>query len=127
MIRERLVTVRHFPEVTAGRQISVFFSEIRSCLDVDRPCLVLDCSQLTQMDKRIVRVLLNCLEEAMKRNGDVRLASVSLQARAVLKAAEADTLFMLFDSAADAIESFNRRAITLQLRASPQCSNDFAA
>jgi hypothetical protein len=35
MIRERAVTVRHFPETFAGKQISDFFSEIKRCLDVD--------------------------------------------------------------------------------------------
>jgi anti-sigma B factor antagonist len=121
MIRERVVTVRHFPETLSDRQISDFFSEIKRCLDVDRPCLVLDCSQLSQMDKHIVLLLLDCLEEAMKRNGDVRLAGVSPQARAALKATHADALFILSETVADAIASFQRRGRTLPSRAPTQC------
>jgi anti-sigma B factor antagonist len=127
MIRERAVTVRHFPETFAGKQISDFFSEIKRCLDVDRPCLVLDCSQLSQLDKRIMLVLLDCLEEAMKRNGDVRLAGVSPQARAALKTTDADTLFSLFDTTADAIASFHRRAMAPPLRARTQRTKHFAS
>lgn len=127
MIRERVVAVRHFPETFAGRQLSDFFSEINSCLDVDRPCLVLDCSQLGQMNKEIVLLLLRCLEEAMKRNGDVRLAGASPLTIAALKAADADILFRFFDTTADAIASFHRRAITFPSRASTTRADESAA
>lgn len=120
MIRERVVIVRHIPKSFAGVQMSEFFHEVKSCLDVDRPCLVLDCSQLSQIDKRLILSLLGCLEEAMKRNGDVRLAGVSHQVRAALKATDADVLFRSFESTADAIASFQRRAGT-------RYSNDSAA
>src|SRR5580698_10660516 len=101
MLQERVVAVRHFPETFVGRQRSDFFREIRTCLDVDRPCLVLDCSQLVQMDGQTILLLLCCLEEAMKRNGDVRLAGVSSQATVALKAADADILFRFFETTAD--------------------------
>lgn len=126
MTRERVVTVRQLPGTFAGRQISDFFSEIKPCLDVDRPCLVLDCSQLSQIDNRIVLVLLDCLEEAMKRNGDVRLAGVSSQARATLKAAHADTLFSLFETTSDATASFHRRSVDLPLRDKARRTNHYA-
>ena len=112
MIREQIVNVRHLPQTFTGRQISRFFDEIKECLDVDRPCLVLDCSQLARMDRRIVLLLLRCLEEAMKRNGDVRLAAVPVQARTALQAVEVDILFRFFDTTEGAIESFHRRAIS---------------
>jgi anti-anti-sigma regulatory factor len=127
MIREREVIVRHFPETIAGKQLSDFLLEIKGGLDVDRPCLVLDCSQLIRLDRQIVFVLVVCLEEAMKRNGDVRLAGVSPQARAALKAIDADTLFNFYDTAVDAIASFHRRSKVLPLRSRTQCTNDFAA
>ncbi len=127
MIRERVVTVRHFPEPFDGRQMSDFFCEIKTCLDIDRPCLVLDCSRLSQLDKRTVLLLLGCLEEAMKRNGDVRLAGISPQARAALKATGADTLFSYFETTADAIASFHRRSGNAPMRANTQCSNESAA
>jgi anti-anti-sigma regulatory factor len=127
MLQERVVALRHFPERLADRQRSDFFCEIKSCLDVDRPCLVLDCSQLAQMDKQIVLLLLCCLEEAMKRNGDVRLAGVSPHARAALKAADADILFRFFETTADAIASFHWRVMTFPLRASTKSTNESAA
>ncbi|HEY1806420.1 MAG TPA: STAS domain-containing protein [Terracidiphilus sp.] len=73
-----------------------------------RPGLVLDCSRLSQMDKPVLYLLLSCLEEAMKRNGDARLAAVSPSALMTLKLIEADRLFQIFASSADAVSSFHQ-------------------
>jgi anti-anti-sigma regulatory factor len=115
------------PENLIGKQRSEFLREIRSCFDVDRPCLVLECSKLGHLDKQIVFLLLCCLEEAMKRNGDVRLAGLSPGAKAELKAADAHTLFRCFETTAEAVESFRRRAVGLSLHISTQSARDSAA
>jgi len=120
MIREKTVIVRHFPEAFTGWARKRFFNEVKGHLDMDRPCVVLECSQLAQMDKHIVLMLLRCLEEAMKRNGDVRLAAVSPQAKAALKSTGADILFRFFETSEDAIASFQRRTIL------PNSRNDSA-
>jgi anti-anti-sigma regulatory factor len=41
----------------------------------DRAYIVLDCSKVGVMDRSAIYLLLCCLEEAMKRNGDVKLAA----------------------------------------------------
>ena len=110
MLQGRTVTVKQLPETFFDRQRSAFFSDVKGCLDVDRPCLVLDCSKLTQMDGRTIHLLLCCLEEAMKRNGDARLAGVSPKVRAAMKTAGADVLFRFFATCAEAVASFERRA-----------------
>ncbi|MFZ0301823.1 MAG: STAS domain-containing protein [Terracidiphilus sp.] len=127
MLRERVVIVRHFPETFVGRKRKYFFNEIRVCLNVNRPSLVLECSQLVQMDKQIVLLLLGCLEEAMKRNGDVRLAAVSPQGKAALKTTGVDILFRFFETTEDAIASFQRRPIALPPTGSTECVNNPAA
>jgi anti-anti-sigma regulatory factor len=128
MMRERAVIVRHLSETFDGSRKSLFFSEIKACLDVDRPCLVIDCSQLTQFNKQTLLLLLECLEQAMKRNGDVRLAGVSSQAREALQAAGADALFSIFETKGDAIASFQRRSIAHSLRrAGSYCTDDVGA
>ena len=115
-MQERTVTVRQLPEVFLGRQRSTFFSEIKSCLDVDHPCLVLDCSRLTQIDGKTIHLLLCCLEEAMKHNGDARLAGASPKLKTMMKAVGADVLFKFFATSADAVASFHRYANGSTLR-----------
>jgi anti-anti-sigma factor len=83
------------------------FREVESCLQSDRPRVVLDCSKVTQLDSAGIHVLLRCLEAAMKRNGDVKLASVPPSAAAILKLTRVDRLFEAFDSTADAVNSFH--------------------
>ncbi|MGA2169050.1 MAG: STAS domain-containing protein [Terracidiphilus sp.] len=102
------VAVEQLPETLNVKQGRLFFSELKSCMDNDRPCIVLDCSKVRQMDRSGVHLLLCCLEEAMKRNGDVKLAEVAAGARAALELTGADRIFEMFDTNADAINSFRR-------------------
>jgi hypothetical protein len=70
--------------------------------------VVLDCSRVRQLDSAGIQVLLRCLEEAMKRNGDVKLAAVSPAAAAILELTRVAPLFETFDSTADAVHSFSQ-------------------
>jgi anti-anti-sigma regulatory factor len=104
----RVVTVKHVPAAFDANQERMFLRELEDCLNVSRPCIVLDCSVARQMDPSIVRMLLCCLEEAMKRNGDVRLSGVAPEAITVLKRYAVDRLFKIFATNEDAIESYRR-------------------
>ena len=73
----------------------------------NRPRIVLDCSKLRRIDCAGLRVLLRCLEEAMKRNGDVKLAAVSPAVAAILELTSADRLFEAFNDALAAVNSYD--------------------
>jgi len=51
------------------------------------------------------------LEEAIKRSGDVKLAAVSAGARSALKLVGVDRLFEIFDTNAEAVNSFRRLSV----------------
>src|SRR5271170_6782274 len=104
----RFVAVKQLPEKLSVKQGRGFFREVEPCLRVDRPRVVLDCSKVRQLDSAGIQVLLRCLEEAMKRNGDVKLASVPSGAAAILELTKVDHLFEVFDSTADAVNSFRQ-------------------
>jgi anti-anti-sigma factor len=106
----RTVTIEQLPEITRENQGRHFLSRIRDRMKDRRPSLVLDCSGLNQVDKRVLHLILSCLEEAMKRNGDVRLAAVSPSVQAMLKAVGADRLFQIFASSVDAVNSFHQHS-----------------
>lgn len=103
----RLVTIEQLPEITSEDQGRRFLGRIQDRMSDRRPGLVLDCSGLSHMDKPVLHLLLSCLEEAMKRNGDARLAAVSPSGQAMLKLIGADRLFQIFASNADAVNSFH--------------------
>jgi anti-anti-sigma factor len=100
--------VKQLPPASSREQKRIFLRELEGCLNVARPCVVLDCSQARQMDKPALLLLLCCLEEVMKRNGDVVIAAVQPEARASLKLSGIERLFRIFDTAADAVNSFQR-------------------
>jgi anti-anti-sigma regulatory factor len=107
-LRIRPVAVKQLPEILDAKHGRLFFRELESCLNVDRPCLVLDCSKVRRLDKSAVHLLLCCLEEAMKRNGDVKLAAIPAGASAVLELAGIERLFEVYASNAEAVSSFRR-------------------
>jgi ABC-type transporter Mla MlaB component len=108
MTRARPVSVKELPENLSLKQGGSLFRGADSCWNADRPRVVLDCSKLRELDSAGIQVLLSCLEEAMKRNGDVKLAAIPPGAAAILELARVDHLFEAFDSTAEAVNSFHR-------------------
>jgi anti-sigma B factor antagonist len=106
--RKREVTVVKLPEKLSARKGRAFFREVQRCMQLDRPCLVLDCSGVRQMDTPVAHLLLCCLEEAMKRNGNVKLAAVPPRTEAVLDLSGISRLFEMFDTTAEAENSFHQ-------------------
>lgn len=108
IIKMRTVTVHEIPEKVTAKEEKSFLNDLQHYVETERPRLVLDCSRIRKMDNATIHLLLSCLEEAMKRNGDVKLAGLDPQARATLSLTGADRLFEIFPATADAVRSFQR-------------------
>src|ERR1700678_169431 len=108
MTSARHVSVKQLPEKLSIKHGRTFFREVEPHLQSDRPRVVLDCSRVRQLDSAGIHVLLRVLEEAMKRNGDVKLASIPPAAAAILELTRVGRLFETFDNTADAVNSFTR-------------------
>lgn len=113
MRETRRISIRKMPSQIDRAHQKDFYRELESYINVDRPSVVLDCSLLVNLDRHAIHLLLCCLEEAMKRNGDVRLAAVRPEVRSILRSTGLDSIFQVFDSIADAVESFRRPHIAL--------------
>ncbi len=107
-MRMRAVTVGQLPGTLSIEQRRAFLHEMENFLHVDRPRVVLDCSEIRQLDKPVIQLLLTCLEEAMKCNGDIKLAAMSLEMRESLKEMGVSHLFEMFDTVVDAVISFRK-------------------
>jgi anti-anti-sigma factor len=107
-ITNMTVTLKQLPKKLNEQQSRAFFREIESCLNCDRPRVVLDCSNLEQLDRAGIHAILRCLEEAMKRNGDVKLAAMPPAATATMELTGVNRLFEIFDDATDAVNSFQQ-------------------
>lgn len=109
----RAVTVHEVPSQVSAADERSFLRNLQPFVETERPRLVLDCSKIQRMDKNTAHLLLSCLEEAMKRNGDVKLASLSPEARASLHLAGLKRLFEIFPTTTDAVRSFQNHSIAL--------------
>ena len=81
----RPVVVKRMPETMNLKQARNFLKEVEPFLNADRPQLVFDMSQVRHIDAGGVDVLLQCMRDIIKHDGDLKLASVSQQAAVVLE------------------------------------------
>ena len=59
------------------------------------------------MDSAGIETLLHCLEEALKRDGDLKLAAVSPEAEVMLELLRVARVFETFPTSDEAVRSFN--------------------
>ena len=105
--RSRPVVVKRMPERMTLPQARAFLHEVQPFLNADRPQLVFDLSTVRQMDSAGVEMLLRCMDRAMQRDGDVKLAALSPQSAVVLELSRAARLFEIYDTSTDAARSFS--------------------
>ncbi len=107
MKNEGPIIVKQAPSRLNLEQAQAFLRELAPLLKTDQPRVVLDFSQVCQVDSAGVDMLLKCLQEVMKHDGDLKLAAVPPESAIVLELARVDRLFEIFESASDAVESFH--------------------
>jgi anti-anti-sigma factor len=89
------------------RQARQFQQEVRPFFKIDRPQIVFDLSAVRMIDAAGIDMLLECMTDASRRDGDLKLASVSPQAAVVLELTRTDRLFEIYENATDAVKSFS--------------------
>lgn len=103
----RPVVVKRMPERLNARTTREFLHDVQPFLTTDRPQLVFDLSQVKQLDAAGVEMLLRCMSQAHKRDGDLKLASLSPQAAVVLELTRTERLFEVYETSTDAVRSFS--------------------
>jgi len=103
----RPVVVKRMPERLNVRTAREFLREVQPLLTKDRPQIVFDLSQVKQLDASGVEMLLRCMSEVHKRDGDIKLATLSAQAAVVLELTRTERLFEIYETSTDAVRSFS--------------------
>lgn len=106
-IKNSSVTVKQMSEILSAKQGQIFLHEMQCAMNSDRPRIVLDFSNVPKLDKSIIYLLLCCLEEAMKRNGNIKLAALPAGAGEILDITGVNRIFDIYDTAYDAVNSFH--------------------
>ena len=100
------VIVMQMPERLSRAEAEMFHAELRPLLEVDHPRIVFDFSCTRDMESAGVEMLLHCMEEAMRRDGDVKLSSLTPSSAVLLELMKVDRLFEIFDTPEEAVRSF---------------------
>jgi anti-sigma B factor antagonist len=112
------VIVMELPEELRQTEVKSFMGGLQPLLETDRPCIVLDCSKIRNIDSAGVEMLLHCLTEAMKRDGDLKLAAVSPPSAVIMELMRVDRLFEVFETPEEAARSFH--AFATAVSSNPQ-------
>jgi anti-sigma B factor antagonist len=101
------VIVMEIPARLNHADAGVFLGEFQPLLQSDRARIVLDCSQVRYVDSAGLEVLSRCVHEAMRHNGDLKLAAVSPASRVIMELMLADHLCETFETMEEAVQSFH--------------------
>jgi anti-anti-sigma factor len=101
------MVIKRLPEQLNQRSARSFWQEMRPILQSDRPQIVFDLSEVKRLDAAGVEMLLQCVVEVVKQDGDLKLAAVSPAAAVILEMTRSDRLFEIYESVSDARRSFS--------------------
>lgn len=101
------VVIMQLPEELNVTEVDKFMQEMGPLLESNRPRIVLECSQVRSMESAGVEMLLRCLEEVLKRDGDLKLAALSPEAEVILELMRVARVFEAFPTSEEAARSFN--------------------
>ncbi|MGC2447200.1 MAG: STAS domain-containing protein [Candidatus Sulfotelmatobacter sp.] len=107
MLNSGPVVIMQLPEELNVKEVDKFMQEMGPLLESNRPRIVLECSQVRSMESAGVEMLLRCLEEVLKRDGDLKLAALSPEAEVILELMRVARVFEAFPTSDEAARSFN--------------------
>jgi len=83
-----------------------FMQDLEPLLDSQHPRIVFDCSEVHYLDVSGATMILQCLEAVRRRDGDLKLAALSSESRAVLELMGENRVLEAFATSDDAARSF---------------------
>jgi len=111
----RPVVIMQMPEELGSTEVLGFMQDLKPLIESECPRIVFDCSEVRYVDGAGAQMIRQCLEEAAKRDGDLRLAALAPETEQVLRQTQKTPSYQFFASAREAVHSFN--AVPLQGKA----------
>jgi anti-anti-sigma factor len=89
------IIVVNLPEQVTAKETKHLLRDLREQLISHQPCVVLDMSDVREMDSKGIDLLLKCLAETLRRDGIIRVRGVSPEAATVLELTGMDQILGL--------------------------------
>jgi anti-anti-sigma factor len=110
MASKRTIIVVGLPERLTREHTGSFLIKIAALLNADRTRIVFDCSQVLEIDRAGTDMLLHCVEQIIRQDGELTLSAVPPKIVAILELTCINRLFDMFQNNAEAVESYKRLA-----------------
>jgi anti-anti-sigma factor len=92
--------VVNLPEQVTAKHARTLIRDLRDQLSVDQPCVILDLSDVKEMDTAGLDLLLECLHQTVRRDGIIQLRGISPEAATVLELTGMDQILGLVPGSA---------------------------
>lgn len=102
----RPVLILEMPEQLHAPQVQAFMQDLEPLFAAEQPRIVFDCSHVRALDRAGAEMILHCLEVAMNLDGDLKLAALSPESRAVLELMGGAGVLQAFATSEDAVRNF---------------------
>ena len=93
-------------EIMGGADSESFRDIIYNAIEDDKVCVVADLARATWMNSSGLGVLISGLTTVRSSGGDLRLANITERVRRPLEITKLESVFLIYDSVADAVDSF---------------------
>lgn len=100
------VLIKEVPSHFVAGDAWSFLEETKPALKEARPTVVFDFSHVVAIDRSGIMVLMKCFEEVLKRNGDIKVASMSVELAWTLQQTGLDQICDVYETAQGAAESY---------------------
>ena len=101
----RPVLILEMPEQLNAQQVQAFMQDLEPRFEDEQPRIVFDCSQVRALNHAGVEMILHCLEVAMNLDGDLKLAALSPESKAVLELMGGAGVIQAFATSEDAVRN----------------------
>jgi anti-anti-sigma factor len=91
--------VVNLPEQVTAKQTRTLMRDLRDQLNVDQPFVILDLSEVKEIDTAGLDLLLECLNQTVRRDGTIRVRGISPEAATVLELTGMDQILDLVPEA----------------------------
>jgi len=103
------VTVMQLPDLSDPTAHRSFLREIKEFMDRSRqPRLIVDLSRVGQIGPESIDLLLECVDQAERSDGEVSVAGASLETAVILELTQAASVLKMFPSVLEAANGSQR-------------------
>ena len=115
----RPVVIMQMPEQLEARAAETFMQDFEPMLAGERPRFVFDFTGVRRVDRAGAEMILHCLEQAMRREGELKLAALSAEAEVALELMRRPGVLQTFLTCDEAVRSFSSVAVADNTRIGP--------